>query len=241
MVLIAVKNESTLNDTDVATMCAAIQKQITLHVAPAWDGRTCTVKFYASGKKIPGYAWVVSVLNDSTQAGALGYHSEDNDAIDAFIFIKPVLDNGGVVLYDSKNPQNVSVSSVLSHEIVEMFGDRFANTYCDDGSKTWALELCDPVEGNSYSISVNGVMVSLSDFVFPNFFNPEAIASVNMPFNYMKTLTKPFVLDKGGYAIVRTGGPGTEKQIFGEEMLVWKKEMKQTDFSRASKRAVKGN
>lgn len=238
MILIAVKNESALADSDIVTMCAAIQKQITLHIAPAWDAKTCKVKAYKKTAKIPSYAWVVNVLDDATQAGALGYHSQDNDVIDAFIFSKTVLDNKGVVLYDPSNPQNVSVSSVLSHEVAEMFADRFANTYCDFGSVSWAQELCDPVEGNSYVINVNGINVSVSDFVFPSFFNPEATAALNMPFNYMKTLKTPFTLDKGGYAIVRKGGPGTEKQIFGEEMPQWKKELKQQAFSRAFKRML---
>ena len=117
---IAVINQSTMvNNADVNTMCQAIQIQLNLHLLPAYNMKAGTVKFYADATKVPGYAWVISVLDNSTQAGALGYHSEDNDKVDGYIFAQPVLSNAGVVLYDTINPQNVSVASVLSHEICE--------------------------------------------------------------------------------------------------------------------------
>src|SRR5208283_2807362 len=97
--LIAVINQSTLVTNDqVNTMCQAIQIQLDLHVLPAWNMKAGTIKFYTNAATIPGYAWVVSMLDDSTQAGALGYHSEDNDKVDAFIFAQPVLSNGGTAL-----------------------------------------------------------------------------------------------------------------------------------------------
>src|SRR5258706_12127759 len=156
--LIAVKNESTLvSNADVDLMTQAIQIQLNLHVLPAWNMKSGTIKFYADTTKIPGYAWVISILDNSTVAGALGYHAQDNNTIDGFIFAEPALSNGGVVLYDPKNPQNVSVSSICSHEALEMVGDKFAGFWSDGPSivasdgKTYneyALELCDPVEND---------------------------------------------------------------------------------------------
>jgi len=231
--LIAVINESSMvSNVDVQAMCSAIQIQLTYHALPAWNMKAATITFYADKTKVPGYAWTVSVLNNSTQAGALGYHSLDNDKVDAFIFCQPVLSNGGVSLYDPKNPSNVSVASVLSHEVLEMVGDRFANDWSDNGSTSYAQELCDPVESDSYVISVNGVNVSVSNFVFPSYFNPEATKALNLPFDYLKKLTAPFTMTKGGYLIYRTGGPGTEQQIFGEEMPSWKVEMKKEKLAR---------
>lgn len=226
--LIAVINQSTLvNNTDVNIMCQAIQIQLDLHAAPAWNQKNGTIKYYANTNQVPGYAWIVSILDNSTQAGALGYHSEDNDKIDAFIFAQPVLSNSGVVLYDPNNPQNVSVSSVLSHEVLEMFGDRFATFWSDGPSisqgNEYALELCDPVENNSYEIDVSGVKVSVSNFIFPSWFNAEANTS-NLPFDYMKKLTAPFSMTAGGYMLVRLSGQVS--QVFGEEMPEWKKELK---------------
>jgi hypothetical protein len=236
--LIAVINQSTMvNNIDVNTMCQAIQIQLSLHVLPAYNMKAATVTFYADKTKVPGYAWVISVLDNSTQAGALGYHSEDNDKVDGYIFAQPVLSNAGVVLYDTNNPQNVSVASVLSHEICEMVGDRFANAWVDgpaiaQGSE-YAQELCDPVEGDSYAITVNGAKVSVSNFIFPSWFNPEA-TTVNLPFDYLGKLKAPFTMTPGGYMIVRQSG--TVSQVFGEEMPEWKREVKR---AKAAKRPSK--
>lgn len=229
--LIAVINQSTLVTNDqVNTMCEAIQVQLDLHVLPAWNMKSGTIKFYADATKVPGYAWVVSMLDNSTQAGALGYHAEDNDKVDGFIFAGPVLQNNGVVLYDSTNPQNVSVASVLSHEVCEMVGDRFAAFWSDgpgvvasDGQTytEYALELCDPVEGNSYAINVSGQNVSVSNFVFPSWFNAQATSPANLPFDYLNLLTKPFSMTAGGYMIVRQSG--NVQQVFGEKVSPQKK------------------
>lgn len=232
--LIAIINESTLvTNEDARKMTGAVQKQMTWHVCPAWNSKSVAVAFYADKTKIPASAWVVNILDNSTQAGALGYHSEDDDLIDAFIFAKPVLDNGGVVLRDPKNNQNVSVSSVLSHEICEMFGDRFASFWADGpatSGNTYALELADPVENNSYDIKLtDGTLVSVSNFVLPSWFNPQS-TSKDAPFDYLKKLTAPFTMTKGGYMIVMKSG--VIGQIFGDEMPQWQRDQKSSEFYR---------
>jgi hypothetical protein len=80
--------------------------------------------------------------------------------------------------------------------------------------------------------------VAVSDFVFPNFFNPEASFKVNGPFNYLKSVEEPFTILAGGYAIVRTGGPGTETQVFGETMPQWRKDTKKIPVSRGGRRVL---
>jgi len=226
--LIAVINESTMvSDSDVDTMCKAIQIQLNLHVFPAWNMKSGTIQFYADKNKVPGYAWLIHILDTPTVAGALGYHSEDNGKVDAFIFCQPVLSNAGVVLYDINNPQNVSVSSVLSHEVLEMVGDKFADFWADGPSiaqgSEYALELCDPVEGDSYSVLVGTQPVSLSNFVFPSWFNQQATAA-NMPFDYLHKLSAPFTMTAGGYMIVRQSG--NVSQVFAAGMPEWKKALK---------------
>jgi hypothetical protein len=237
--LIAVFNESTLvNDTDCDIMCQAIQIQLDLHVCPAWGMTNNTIKFYADKTKAPGYAWAVNIMDNSTVAGALGYHAEDSGKVDAFIFCQPVLSNGGVVLHDPTNPQNVSVSSVLSHEVCEMVGDRYAGFWSDgpatpQGSE-YALELCDAVEGDSYEIDVvsggTTTKVSVSNFVFPSWFNPQATSPQNLPFDYLKKLSAPFTMTTGGYIILRKSGKVS--QIFGAKFPEWKKSVKTSEFYR---------
>lgn len=241
--LIAIINQSKLvTDADTKKIVGALSKQMNWHVAPAWNQKPAIIKYYSDKSKIPASAWVVSLMDEATQEGALGYHSEDNDIVDAFIFAKPVLDNGGVVLHDPKNNQTVSVASVLSHEVCEMFGDVWANSWADgptlsQGSE-YAWELCDAVEGDSYDIKLtSGELVSVSNFILPQWFNPEG-TSKDAPFDYLHKLTRPFTMSKGGYMIIRNG-PGTEQQVFGEAMPEWKATQKKAEFSRFARRISK--
>lgn len=239
--LIAVINESTMVTNDqVATMCASMQVQLDLHVLPAWNMKSATIKFYADKTQVPGYAWVVNMLDNSTQAGALGYHSLDNDEVDAFIFAQPVLSNGGtVMIFDPTNPNQYTVSATLSHEVCEMVGDRFANGFSQGPQiaqgNLYAQELCDPVENDSYDIMINGVNVAVSNFVFPSWFNSEAKVPQNMPFDYLGKLAAPYTMDAGGYMIVASvsnEGQVTAKHVFGESMPQWRRDYVKAEFYR---------
>lgn len=237
--LIAIVNESTLVvNSDVEIMCQAIQIQLDLHFAPAWNEKSIPIKFYTNKNDIPGYAWCIYLMDtDASVPGALGFHQQENNGkIDGFILCQPILSNGGAVLaFDPNNSSQYTVSGTLSHEVLETFQNRFTNKCFDDGTTTWAGEVCDPVEQVSYGIAVNGVSVSVSDFVFPNFFNPDATQPVNGPFNYLKSLTAPFTMLSGGYSIQRTGGPGTETQVFGATMPQWRRSEKMRSFARSGK------
>jgi hypothetical protein len=239
MPLIAVVNQSTLvKDADINTMCLAIQKQLDLHMLPAFDMKEGRVAFFEASKKIPNYAWVIRVIDDDTQQeGALGYHEETQDGrIDGYIMAKPILSNGGgVMIFDASDPGQYTVSATLSHEVVEIIGDPYTCTYCDNDRESWCYELCDPVEQIGYGIQVGNETISVSDFVFPSFFNANAKAPVNGPFNYLKSLKTPFTILDGGYAITRRGGPGTESQTFGPAMPEWRRECKRKAFSRGGR------
>lgn len=229
--LIAVINESTMVTNDqVNTMCQAIQIQLDLHVLPAWNMKSGTIKFYANKAQVPGYAWVVNMLDNSTQAGALGYHSLDNDLIDAFIFAAPVLQNGGAIMvYNPANPGQYLVSSTLSHEVCEMVGDRYANGFSlgADNATLYCQELCDPVEDGTYSITVAGQAIGVSNFIFPSWLNYEAKSPQNLPFDYMNKLTAPMTMTAGGYMITATLSNEqqvTHQKTFGEKMPQWRRD-----------------
>jgi hypothetical protein len=232
MTLIAVVNQSTeVNNTEVQLMCQAQQIQFDLHCAPAWRKQSPTVAFYADKTKVPGYAWIINILDNSTQAGALGYHDDSaTGTVEAFVFAEPVLTNAGVVLYDPTNTQNVSVSSVFSHECMEAFVDPYANGFSlgpqISQGNLYAQEAADPVQGDSYAINVGGTNVSMSNFIFPSWLNPSATSVLNMPFDYLKKLTAPFTMDAGGYMIVATmsnEGQLTSRSVFGEKVPEWRK------------------
>ena len=239
--LIAVINESKLvTNAEVSTMCQAIQVQLDLHVLPAWNLKAATITFYADATKVPGYAWIVSMLDNSTQAGALGYHAEDNDKVDAFIFSEPVLSNGGVAMvFNPSNPDQYTVSATLSHEVCEMVGDRYAGGFSQgpqiSTGNLYCQELCDPVENDSYPITVAGVQIAVSNFLFPSWFNPQATKAANAPFDYLKKLTAPFSMDAGGYMIIASldnEGQVTAKHVFGEKMPQWRREYVKGEFYR---------
>jgi hypothetical protein len=140
----------------------------------------------------------------------------------------PVLQNGGVVLYDPKHPQNVSVASVLSHEVIEIFVDPFINVWVDGPQirkgSCYAMEACDPVESNSYVNMSSGVAVSVSNFVYRQYFVPDVPAGTKL--DHLGVLQHPFTLAPGGYMVVRQD-PGTEAQVFGEVRPPdWKMQMK---------------
>jgi hypothetical protein len=232
--LIAVINQaSVVSNTEAQIMCSAIQKQFDLHFNPAWGNAVGSnqVKFYSDASKVPGYAWQIALQDasaDPSLAGVLGYHTIEGDKISGIIFAKVVIDASGVVLYDAANPNNTSVASVLSHECLEAANDRYCNIYAlgpqlKQGN-LFAFEMCDPVENDSYIISVGNQKVSVSNFIFPSWINSQA-GKANMPFDYMKKLTAPFTMSAGGYLVIMDAA-GNQSQIFGEEFLEWKKTAK---------------
>lgn len=237
--LIAVINESTMvTNAECVAMCEAIQVQLDLHVLPAWNMKAATITFYPDKTKVPGYAWVVNMLDNSTQAGALGYHSLDSDKVDAFIFAAPVLQNGGAVMvYNPANPGQYLVSSTLSHEVCEMIGDRYANGFSlgSDNATLYCQELCDPVEDGTYAITVGGQAIGVSNFVFPSWFNYEATLAANAPFDYMNKLTAPMTMTAGGYMITATLSNEqqvTPQKTFGEKMPQWRRDYVASEFYR---------
>ena len=239
--LIAVINESTLvTNAQINTMCQAIQIQLDLHVLPAWNMKAATITFYADKTKVPGYAWVVNMLDNSTQAGALGYHSLDNDKVDAFIFAQPVLSNGGVAMvFNPADPTQYTVSATLSHEVCEMVGDRYANGFSVgpqiSAGNLYCQELCDPVENDSYGITVGSTVVAVSNFLFPAWWNPEATKVLNAPFDYLNKLTAPFTMDAGGYMIVAAfsdEGQVTAKHIFDAKVPQWRRDYVRSEMYR---------
>src|SRR5208282_5018279 len=171
----------------------------------AWQVKPADVKFYADAKQVPGWAWLIAMIdNDTSVPGALGYHTLVNGKVQGFIMAEPILSNGGVVLFDPKNASNYSVSGCLSHEALETLLDRWCAYWASDNSGTlWSVEICDPVENNNIVMVVNGQSVFVSDFVYPSWFCSEATAA-NKPFNQCQTLTGSFQLASGGYVVKGT-------------------------------------
>lgn len=228
---------SKVSNDDVIKMVVAIQQQLKDDVAPAWGRDYWFIMFFADPKAMYSRAYPIVIVDNDSTPGALGWHAEQGGKPYGKVMVDPVLQNGGVTLYDPTNPQNVSVSSVLSHEVIETFVDPYVNVWVDgprlaQGS-CYAMEACDPVESNSYTNKVSGVLVSLSNFVNRAYFLSDPAPGTK--FDHMGVLSAPFSLAPGGYMVVRNQ-PGTEAQVYGTMMPpAWKVQMKQHKLASRTK------
>jgi hypothetical protein len=242
--IIGVQNLSTLvTDEDVYLMTAIIDRQLREHVAPAWGLAPPTVEYLPAapsalalptGAPVPHFDAIIGVLDDADQAGDLGWHTEGPDAdVYGRVFAQPVLQNGGNALTNA-----LSVCSVLSHECIETLGDSACNrwTQRSDGVSI-ALELADPVEGDSYEVTVSSsaevVTGTVSDFVLPAWFDPNADAG---PTDYMGLVTAPFSVRDTGYVIEMATGASSVTEVWGEKYPEWRKATKATPTARTARR-----
>lgn len=237
---IVVVNRSThVKATEAVAMLNAVSRQLVRHFCPAWGLAVPSLVYVPTGSEVPAGSHVVTIA-DSDGGGEdyLGYHSEESGGkYYAVVFAEPVLDNKGVVLFDKKVPQNTSVASVLSHEVLEMLVDPYVNLWCEGpeiaAGNQYAFEVCDPVEGGSYVVDggTGKLPVSVSNFVFPEWF--DALAKTGGRFDQLARLSRPFSMDAGGYMVVRSGEKSSE--VFGETYPAWRRAGKQRATSRAAR------
>ena len=232
--IIGIQNLSTLvTSEDVYLMAAIVDQQLREHVAPAWGLAPPTVTFLAKPAEFPCDA-IIGVLDDADQAGDLGWHTEGPDAdVYGRVFAAPVLQNGGNALTKA-----LSVCSVLSHECIETLGDSACNRWAQrpDGSQV-AVELADPVEGDVYGITISSsaqtVTGTVSDFVLPAWFNPDAAPGTT---DYLKLLTAPFQVRDTGYVIEMAAGSTAVTEQWGARYPDWRKATKASPAARTARR-----
>ena len=227
--LIAIVNQSTLvSDQDAATMTQAIAAQVRLDAAPLWDRSPAAVIFYTKPDDVPVAAHGIAVVDTikDQPAGVLGYHTEDQGGkLWGVVAAKPELDNGG-----KATTGDWSVSSVLSHEVLEMFIDPNCNLWANDGhGKAYSFEVCDPVEAPTYV--VNGV--SVSNFVTPAWFDPLSNPATAQ-YDKLGKLKAPFSILKGGYVVYEAAGAA--QQQYGDDFPAWRKTMKSGKLARTQAR-----
>ena len=231
--LIAILNQSTLvADADVAAMTEALATQIQFDAAPVWDRAPAAVVFYTDPTAVPAGAHGIAIVDtiQDQPKGVLGFHTEDQGGqLWGVVAAKPELDNGGQV-----TTGDWSVSSTLSHEVLEMFVDPNCNLWANDGKgSAYSLEVCDPVEAPTYTVSG----VSVSNFVTPFWYDPLAPATAQ--FDKLGLLTAGFSVLKGGYMVYESAGK--EQQQFGNEFPNWRKEMKTGPLARTRRRVIQAS
>ena len=189
-------NQSTVvNNTQLQNIVKAMNLFL-VNVCLDW-GLSSTNLVIGTGTRYPNN--YILLLDDTDYPGALGYHDEINGKAYAKVFARTVLNYGGAVLY--RDNYTFTVAQCLCHELLEMMGNNQINKwYLNNLGIFWAAELCDPVQSNLIVYTLPGnIRVGLSDYVLPSWFSPDVTAR---PFNRLNTLTEPFSLAAGGYAII---------------------------------------
>jgi hypothetical protein len=213
---------------EARTMTRAVAEQVKLHAAPIWDKAPAAVVFYSDPSEVPAGAHGISIVDtiDNVPQGVLGFHTEDDGGkLWGIVAAKPPLDAGGQVLTG-----DWSVSSVLSHEVLEMFVDPNCNLWANnENGRAYSYEVCDPVEAPTYE--VDGV--SVSNFLTPAWFDPLADTK-GTQYDYLGHLKKPFTLLPGGYLVYESAGK--EHQENGDKMPEWRLSAKSTDMGRTNRR-----
>lgn len=186
MTTIAFVNESTvLTDTEVKAALPAFQTQVTRDFAPVW-GTDATVTWVDKTTAPPSDAWLMAILDNSDQAGALGYH----DVTDTGLPLSKVFAMSDLMA-------GATWSVTVSHELLEMLGDPniVTSVTVNDPTKgqvMYALEVCDAPEADEYGYQIDNVLVS--DFVTPAWFGQPGDQ-----YDYGKHISAPFQILPGGY------------------------------------------
>src|SRR5215831_19305288 len=173
LTIYAINETTTLEEKDVFNICWAVNHQLVYHYGPSWrsDVRLVYVPKAIGAPDPPrlhGKA-VLHFLDTSDQQGALGYHDQDgNEVPSAKVFVKDAVEGGDVP------------SEVASHEALELATDPHVNlsALTGDGSRLYALEVGDPVQGTGYDVGQPAVGVgtptgiTVANFALPSYFDP---------------------------------------------------------------------
>lgn len=195
MILYCVNESTSLAEKDVYNIAWACNYQLTYHYARSgWrtDVRCVYVPKEVGAPTPPQLAGqaVLHFLDTSDQPGALGYHDEDGTEVpSAKVFVKTAVDGGD------------SACEVASHEALELATDPQC-TYSSltaDGSRLYALEVGDPVQGTGYDVGApegRTTGMTVANFALPAYFDPNAKTT---KVDYRSALKAPFTLTPGGY------------------------------------------
>jgi hypothetical protein len=180
---------------------------------PVWGVFTSAVRIDVEANLKPG-EWSLIIADNSDQAGALGYHDVNSQGMPQGWAFSETAKQGGMTL-----------SQVISHEMLEMFDDAGINLAAYNSQNVFvAYETADPVQDQTYVIAVPHdpanpdstatVPVVVSNFVYPSWFEGFHQPG-SVPFDHLGSLQQPFQLSAGGYISVFTNGGW--QQIFGSQ------------------------
>jgi hypothetical protein len=213
--LLQLENRSTIDTVDIpmAEIANAVGKQLE-QFAKAWGSMTwdLTRDLHRQGFRI--------ILRDYTSdPTAIADHWRVGGKPYATVYARDVLRLANGSWLKGKN----SVSATVSHEVVELLADPAACYYVD-GQDDWmyALEVADPVQDDYYNI--DGVAVS--NFTFPDYWNPWAHKTRLHKLDQMGRITRPFEVRDGGY-LVRYKGR-RQSFVYGPKFAIARRRAKES-------------
>ncbi len=181
-----IRRSDRISDGDLAFYCKAVSDQV-YECGAAWGIEPWPVVFYAKESGLPDDVKIVSVVDDVAMSNVLGYHDEWAGLISAQVLA-----------------QGPATACTLSHECLEMLVDPHVNRWVTlpDGKHSIAVEVCDTVEGDTYTETVEILgesrPVLLSNYCYPSYFDPRGA----FPFDRMKRLGSGMPAQTpGGYYI----------------------------------------
>lgn len=181
----------------VARVAAALQQQISDDFAGEW-GIDGTVSALRNLGDVPDDYGIIELVSTIQFSGVEGYHNIDVDATPhAFVRV-------------SDNDPHWSV--IASHECLEMLADptgtmlRHAPAPLNAPPGTgdfvdYLVEVCDPCQHISYSYTVEGHGIAVSDFYGQDYF--DASPTEGGQYSITKSLTSPRTVLPGGYVSFR--------------------------------------
>lgn len=207
MFRISVVNRSSIATDKVERAVKAIDRQLKEHFYKAWSIRAgCSLakRKINIDNKTDG---AVIFIDDKLDPEYSGYHE----------FMEETALPVGFVFRDvAEKIEDWSVT--LSHEIIELLGNRYCGLYCPGPHPTrknvivdhW-FELCDAVQDQVYTID----RVAVSDFLYPLYWTTRnELGGVN---NHLRTKDLlSFGLTKGGYIGYKTSG-GQTRTFFADQ------------------------
>lgn len=223
---VALINQSDdLSSAALGTIKTALQHQVNQDFAPAW-GVMAELIAVPKNENPPPEAWWLVFLNDSDQAGALGYHD-----------LTPDLHPVSKVFVATDLKYGAAPSVTASHELLEMLG----NPYLGDGvidprtGRLYAKEVGDAVEADELGYRKGEVLVS--DFVLPAFFDPRHRGK-GVSLSFRGHVTEPFSLAKGGYLSYIDLSKLNQgwQQVTAEEERVQERGRRRSGFPKGSRR-----
>jgi hypothetical protein len=168
---------------ELEPVVAALQKQIDDDFAPIW-GVAAEIIAVAPGQAPPAGAWTLTVKGHFEAHGMSGLHY-DTDG-----------NPWAVIAHGS------DWTLAASHELLEMLvdplADRIISGPSPHGEKNEVhilVEVCDPCQEANFAYEIDGV--SVSDFLTPSYYEPDAPAGTR--FSFQGSITAPFQLLEGGY------------------------------------------